>query len=97
VSAVVSTRESASADTSENTGADGRRALQTRLLERCQAPDLSNPTSLFDRRIDFIVARGPFKVLGTQLVGEQAADRTATGRWPSDHAGVVTRFRLPPP
>lgn len=63
----------------------------------CQAPDLSNPTSLFDRRIDFIVSRGPFKVLGTQLVGEQAADRTATGRWPSDHAGVVTRFRLPPP
>jgi len=63
----------------------------------CQAPDLSNPTSLFDRRIDFVLLRGHFKALGTELVGEAAADRTAVGRWPSDHAGVVTTLRLPPP
>jgi hypothetical protein len=61
----------------------------------CQAPDLSNPASLFDRRIDVVLARGHVKVLGTELVGEDVADRTATGRWPSDHAGVVTRLGLP--
>ena len=66
-------------------------------LTCCQAPDLSNPTSLFDRRIDFVLVRGPFTVLGTQLVGEQPADRTATGRWPSDHAGIVTRLGLAHP
>ena len=66
-------------------------------LTCCQAPDLSNPTSLFDRRIDFVLVRGQFHVLGTQLVGEQAADRSAIGRWPSDHAGVVTRLHLARP
>jgi hypothetical protein len=61
----------------------------------CQAPQLTNPGPLFDRRIDVVLASPPFKVLGASLVGEAAADRSAAGRWPSDHAGVVVRLRLP--
>ena len=60
----------------------------------CQAPQLSNPASLADRRIDVVLTRGGFKAIGATLVGETAADRTATGLWPSDHAGMVVRLRL---
>lgn len=60
----------------------------------CQAPDLMNPTPLLDRRIDVVLAKPSVKVIGASLVGESAADRSAGGRWPSDHAGVVARMQL---
>lgn len=60
----------------------------------CQAPELTNPGPLLDRRIDVVLAAAAFRVLGAALVGESVADRSAGGRWPSDHAGVVARLRL---
>ena len=29
------------------------------------------------------------------VVGEEPADRTASGLWPSDHAGVIATLTLP--
>jgi endonuclease/exonuclease/phosphatase family metal-dependent hydrolase len=61
----------------------------------CQAENLLNGPSLLEERIDLILFRGDFSAADADLVGEEQADRTATGLWPSDHAGVaaIVRFR----
>jgi hypothetical protein len=69
----------------------------------CQRVDLTNPASLLDQRIDFVLvrdARGPQPAAGlgayaVEVVGEELIDRTASGRWRADHAGLVAAFRLP--
>lgn len=67
------------------------------------------PASLFGpanlhQRIDLILVRQPTRsapaagIVGgvhADVVGEEPGDRTASGRWPSDHAGVVAIIRLP--
>lgn len=55
----------------------------------CQAADLRNTTSQLDNRIDLILYRGNVEAQEIDLVGENPADRTPSGLWPSDHAGVV--------
>jgi endonuclease/exonuclease/phosphatase family metal-dependent hydrolase len=61
-----------------------------------QAENLLNPTSQLDRRIDLVLFRGGFGVADISLIGNQPSDRTASGLWPSDHAGVAATLRLPP-
>jgi endonuclease/exonuclease/phosphatase family metal-dependent hydrolase len=62
----------------------------------CQAENLLNPTSLLNHRIDLVLFRGGFGVADISLIGNQPADRTSSGLWPSDHAGVAATLRLPP-
>jgi hypothetical protein len=57
-----------------------------------QDGDLLNPESLLDRRIDLVLYRGDFRILRSDVVGEQQKDRTSSGLWPSDHAGVNTQL-----
>jgi hypothetical protein len=64
-------------------------------LTCCQANDLLNPVSMFDRRIDYVFYRGDFAVRGADVVGDDPADRTVSGLWPSDHAFVVTTLVVP--
>jgi endonuclease/exonuclease/phosphatase family metal-dependent hydrolase len=55
----------------------------------CQAPDLDNATSQLDERIDLLLFRGGgFRGDGTEVLGAEPSDRTPSGLWPSDHAGV---------
>jgi endonuclease/exonuclease/phosphatase family metal-dependent hydrolase len=72
-------------------------------LTCCHVYDLMNPTQEFDRRIDFILVKnaqyashrfaiGPARAW---VVGDEPRDRTPSGLWPSDHAGLVAQFRLP--
>jgi hypothetical protein len=61
----------------------------------CQAPDVLNPTSLLNHRIDLILFRGGFGVADISLIGNTPADRTPDGLWPSDHAGVAATLRIP--
>ncbi|MBW5484407.1 endonuclease/exonuclease/phosphatase family protein [Streptomyces bambusae] len=61
----------------------------------CQAPDLRNPTSTLSQRIDYVLFRNGFKALKAERVGEEQADRTPSGLWPSDHAGVLATLKLP--
>jgi endonuclease/exonuclease/phosphatase family metal-dependent hydrolase len=60
-----------------------------------QAENLLNPTSLLSHRIDLVLFRGGFGVADISLIGNLPADRTASGLWPSDHAGVAATLRLP--
>jgi endonuclease/exonuclease/phosphatase family metal-dependent hydrolase len=61
---------------------------------------LRNDPSTLSRRIDFVFyesdRRPDFAAKKAHVIGEAAADRTATGMWPSDHAGVWARLRLSP-
>lgn len=70
----------------------------------CQTPDLTDPASHLDERVDVIFYRdeataadGPIHgSVHAELVGEEAEDRTPSGLWPSDHAGVVATLRAAP-
>jgi endonuclease/exonuclease/phosphatase family metal-dependent hydrolase len=66
----------------------------------CHDPDLRNTTVHLDQRIDFILAKDNgasadrfLKGATARVVGDELRDRTPSGLWPSDHAGVVARFR----
>ena len=66
----------------------------------CYAPDLVTPSPTLTRRIDHILTRsderrgGPESVgaRAFELIGDEASERTASGLWPSDHAGVIVHF-----
>ncbi|MFD7625034.1 endonuclease/exonuclease/phosphatase family protein [Streptomyces sp. NPDC059851] len=60
----------------------------------CQDADLRNPTSELSQRIDYVLYRGKIKALASHRVGEARADRTPSGLWPSDHAGVSSVLQL---
>lgn len=60
----------------------------------CQAPDLRNPTSSLTQRIDYVLFRGNITALTSNRVGDTPADRTPSGLWPSDHAGVRSVLQL---
>lgn len=60
----------------------------------CQAENLLNQVSLLDERLDLVLFRGDFKVKDIELVGNSQNDRTLSGLWPSDHAGVVATLKL---
>ncbi|MCI0692236.1 endonuclease/exonuclease/phosphatase family protein [candidate division KSB1 bacterium] len=60
--------------------------------------DLRNTTVHLDQRIDLILAKTSDKLLKkdivARVVGDELRDRTPSGLWPSDHAGVVACFKL---
>ena len=62
----------------------------------CQAPDLRNEQSTLDQRIDQVFIKGVAlrqdASIRTATVGDMPTDRTPTGLWPSDHAGVVAHL-----
>jgi endonuclease/exonuclease/phosphatase family metal-dependent hydrolase len=66
----------------------------------CQAPDLSNTTSLLDQRLDLVLVRwGPAGFGGrssVDLFGHRPADvfvhDLGYTLWPSDHAGLLARI-----
>jgi endonuclease/exonuclease/phosphatase family metal-dependent hydrolase len=70
----------------------------------CHASDLSNRLERFEQRVDYIFVRAvghpKGKVIGQiARVGEVPADRINgpdSSIWPSDHAGLVARLRIPP-
>jgi hypothetical protein len=60
----------------------------------CQAENLANPLSQMSERIDYVFYRSDETALAnktgiaTELLGNESKDRTASGLWPSDHAGL---------
>jgi endonuclease/exonuclease/phosphatase family metal-dependent hydrolase len=71
----------------------------------CQAALLDNEESELYERIDLTWVRpapdhygGPgVRAVRAEVVGEEIADKTPGGLWPSDHAGVATRIILRTP
>lgn len=54
----------------------------------CQAPTVDNVASELSKAIDNIAVDG-MGVLSSDVIGDEPDDKTGSGRWPSDHAGVV--------
>jgi hypothetical protein len=66
-------------------------------LTCCQATDLLNQDSILYERVDVIfTSRSPVDSVKVNLLGNDEADKTPSGLWPSDHAGVVTRLEFAP-
>src|SRR5262249_10930022 len=61
----------------------------------CQDPKLLNARSQLEHRIDLILFRGAFAVENINLIGNKPSDRTPSGLWPSDHAGIVATLAGP--
>ncbi len=59
-------------------------------------PDLRNevPLVLDPQRIDLVMYRGDLMAESIDRVGEEPEDRTSSGLWPSDHAGLVATLTL---
>ncbi|HTT75046.1 MAG TPA: endonuclease/exonuclease/phosphatase family protein [Candidatus Binataceae bacterium] len=60
----------------------------------CQPADLMNDAAALSERIDLILMRGRVTPISAKLVANQPRSRTKTGRWASDHAGVLARVRI---
>jgi endonuclease/exonuclease/phosphatase family metal-dependent hydrolase len=60
----------------------------------CHNETLTNPTSQHDERIDFVLTDAPWGHFSADILGEEPADRTPGGLWPSDHSGVVATVAL---
>jgi endonuclease/exonuclease/phosphatase family metal-dependent hydrolase len=60
----------------------------------CHAPDLRNITLELNRRLDLVLTRGAITPISARLVGAEAAARTASGVWPTDHVGVLAKLRF---
>ena len=60
--------------------------------------DLVGPPSELDHTVDYILRRSVSTLAGilseSEVVGEEIADQTSTGLWPSDHAGVYAVVRI---
>ena len=66
-----------------------------RRLTCCLSETVNDPAPSFTSDIDFIFTRPKTKVLKTGIVGNRPSDRTASGLWPSDHAGVWATLDVP--
>lgn len=72
-------------------------------LTCCHAADLRNEEPTLDQRIDLVLIGPGFMTrhgrpvgrVHATVVGEEAGDRTPSGLWPSDHAGVAATLTLP--
>jgi endonuclease/exonuclease/phosphatase family metal-dependent hydrolase len=60
----------------------------------CQASNLLNPASQLSKRVDLVLTKGDNQVVDIKRVGENPSDRTASGLWPSDHAGVIATLKI---
>src|SRR5438309_1556053 len=56
--------------------------------------DPFTPATTPFQRIDLVLFQGALTARGIDRIGETAADRTPSGLWPSDHAGVVASFHV---
>lgn len=55
--------------------------------------DDPSPAGLFNQRIDHVMTKGSVAVASSRLIGLSQLNRTASGLWPSDHAGVVAKLK----
>ncbi len=68
--------------------------------EIAASEDLNNTVSLMNARIDYIFYRSDVTALGDktkikiETVGDEEEDKTPSGLWPSDHAGVTAEMKF---
>jgi endonuclease/exonuclease/phosphatase family metal-dependent hydrolase len=61
-------------------------------LTCCQNENLGNSSSKLSVRYDLVFVKG-LTALDAKVVGDKTTDKTPSGLWPSDHAGVIATLR----
>jgi endonuclease/exonuclease/phosphatase family metal-dependent hydrolase len=61
----------------------------------CLGATLTDPDNPLTSRIDLVLFGDGVKAPRATIVGDDPADMTVSGLWPSDHAGVVARLVFP--
>ena len=61
----------------------------------CLGATLTDPDNPLTSRIDLVLFSHDVKAPRAWIVGDDPADMTASGLWPSDHAGVLARLVFP--
>ena len=54
-------------------------------------PRLEEPA--LEHRIDHVMTLGPIRAIASKVTGTNPDDKTPSGLWPSDHAGVVATLQ----
>jgi endonuclease/exonuclease/phosphatase family metal-dependent hydrolase len=62
--------------------------------QSCCFQNLFDPAGVFDHTVDHVLSKPGLKTVKAFVTGHDAAERTPSGLWPSDHGGVVSRVRL---
>jgi endonuclease/exonuclease/phosphatase family metal-dependent hydrolase len=64
-------------------------------IQSCCYDSLFDPTAVFDHTVDHVLTKPGLRKIRAYVTGNDASERTASGLWPSDHGGVVSRLQLP--
>jgi len=62
--------------------------------QSCCYPNLFDANGVFGHTVDHILSKPGLATVKASITGHDAAERTPSGLWPSDHGGVVSRVRL---
>ncbi len=62
--------------------------------QSCCYENIFDPNAVFDHTVDHILSKPGLSSSREHVTGHDRGQRTASGLWPSDHGGVVSRLRL---
>jgi endonuclease/exonuclease/phosphatase family metal-dependent hydrolase len=63
-------------------------------VQSCCYSSLFDPTQVFDHTVDHVLTKPALQTRSAFITGNDPAERTPSGLWPSDHGGVVSRLQL---
>lgn len=63
-------------------------------IQSCCYSDLFDPTQVFDHTVDHVLTKPGLEARKAFVTGNDPAERTPSGLWPSDHGGVVSTLEL---
>jgi Endonuclease/Exonuclease/phosphatase family len=63
-------------------------------VQSCCYSDLFDPTQVFDHTVDHVLTKPGLVTKNAFITGNDPAERTPSGLWPSDHGGVVSTLGL---
>jgi endonuclease/exonuclease/phosphatase family metal-dependent hydrolase len=63
-------------------------------IHSCCYSDLFDPTQVFDHTVDHVLTKPGLTTMDAFVTGNDPAERTPSGLWPSDHGGVVSTLEL---
>ena len=63
-------------------------------VQSCCYSDLFDPTQVFDHTVDHVLTKPALVTKNAFITGNDPAERTPSGLWPSDHGGVVSSLVL---
>jgi endonuclease/exonuclease/phosphatase family metal-dependent hydrolase len=64
-------------------------------VQSCCYSDLFDPTEVFDHTVDHVLTKPALRTHKAYVTGNDPAERTPSGLWPSDHGGVVSTLHMP--